>query len=158
VSPELACPRYFGAAITQNTTSPIRIDWADQCCFRVTVAAPGEIVWDIRLAPTLATRMMNVAVSAMPGSWWKERSVLCIMETAARWMLGAGEMRLAGHTPNGHAFAAMPRRIWSVAESRATIRGVDAGEPAPLPKQAMLADLCIPQRGIFAIVTAVLEG
>ncbi len=33
VSPELACPRYFGAAITQNTTSPIRIDWADQLLF-----------------------------------------------------------------------------------------------------------------------------
>ncbi len=25
-------------------------------------------------------------------------------------------------------------------------------------KQAMLADLCIPQRGIFGVVTAVLEG
>ena len=73
-------------------------------------------------------------------------------------MLGAGAIKLAGNTPNGQAFTGMPRRIWSIAESRATIRGVDAGEPAPLPKQAMLADLCIPQRGIFAIVAAVLEG
>ena len=158
VPPELSCPRYFGAAITQNTMEPIRIDWTDQRCFCVTVGAPGAIVWDIRLAPTPATRMMNSAVNAIPASWWKKRSVIRTMETAARWMLGAGEMKLAGHTPNGHVFTAMPRRIWSIAESRATIRGVDAGKPAPLPKQEMLADLCIPQRGIFAIVTAVLEG
>jgi hypothetical protein len=158
VPPEQSCPRYFGAAIAENTTEPIRIDWTDQRRFSVTVDAPGEIVWDIRLAPTPATRMMNSAVNAMPVSWWRNRSVLCTMETAARWMLGAGEMKLTGHTPNGHAFTAMPRWIWSIAESRATIRGVDAGEPGPLPKQAMLGDLCIPQRGIFAIVTAVLEG
>ncbi len=158
VAPELGCPRYFGAAITQNTMERIRIDWTDHCCFCVTVDAPGEIVWEIRLAPTRATRMMNIALRAIPASWWQKRSVLCMMETAARWMLGAGEMKLAGHTPNGQAFTAMPRRIWRIAESRATIRGIDAGEPAPLPKQAKLADLCIPQRGIFAIVTAVVEG
>lgn len=158
VSPELSCPRYFGAAITQNTTEPIRIDWTDQRRFRVTVDSPGEIVWEIRLVSTPATMMMNGAARAMPASWWGKRSVLCAMETLARWMLGAGEMKLTGQTPNGHAFTAMPRRIWLIAESRATIGGIDAGEPAPLPKQAMLGDLCIPQRGIFAIVTAVLEG
>jgi hypothetical protein len=157
VAAEQSCPRYFGAAITRNTMEPIRIDWTDPRRFCVTVDPPGEIVWDIRLATTAATWTMNSAVSAIPGSWWKKRYVLRIMETAARWMLGAGEMKLAGHTPNGHAFTAMPRQIWSIAESRATIRGVDAGKPAPLPQQAMLADLCIPQRGIFAIVTAVLE-
>ena len=139
VPPEQSCPRYFGAAIAENTMEPIRIDWTDQRHFCVTVDAPGEIVWDIRLAPTPVTRMMNAAASAMPASWWRKRSVICAMETAARWMLGAGEMKLTGHTPNGHVFTAMPRRIWSIAESRATIRGVDAGEPAPLPKQAMLA-------------------
>ena len=158
VPPEQSCPRYFGAAITENTTEPIRIEWTDQRRFRVTVDAPGEIVWDIRLAPTLATRMMNTAASAMPSSWWGNRSVLSIMETAARWILGTGEMKLTGCTPNGQVFTATPRLIWSIAESRATIRGVDAGAPAPLPKQAMLGDFCIPQRGIFAIVTSVMEN
>lgn len=157
VPPEQSCPRYFGAGISENTIEPIRIEWTDQRCFCVTVDAPGEIVWEIRLAPTPTTRMMNRAASAMPASWWGKRSVRFTMETAARWMLGAGEMNLTGHTPNGHAFTAMPRLIWSIAESRAAIRGVDAGEPAPLPKQAMLGDLCIPQRGLFAMVTAVLE-
>jgi hypothetical protein len=158
VPPEQSCPRYFGAAITGNTTEPIRIDWTDQRRLCITVDAPGEIVWDIRLAPTLATRMMDTAASAMPSSWWGKRSVLSTMETAARWILGTGEMKLTGYTPNGQVFTGIPRLIWSIAESRATIRGVDAGAPGPLPKQAMLGDFCIPQRGIFAIFTSVLEG
>jgi hypothetical protein len=80
------------------------------------------------------------------------------METAARCVLRTGEMKLTGCTPNGQVFTAAPRLIWSIAESRATIRGVDAGAPARLPKQAMLGDFCIPQRGIFAIVASVMEG
>ena len=84
--------------------------------------------------------------------------MLSIVETAARWILGSGEIKLTGCTPNGQLFTAAPRLIWSIAESRATIRGVDAGTPAPLPKQAMLGDFCIPQRGIFAIVTSVMES
>jgi hypothetical protein len=158
VRPEQSCPRYFGAAIAENTMEPIRIEWTDGRRFCVTVNAPGEIVWEVRLSPTLSTRMMSAAASAMPASWWGKRVVLSMMEMAARWVLGTGEMRLTGRTPNGQAFTAMPRWIWRIAESRATIRGVDAGSPAPLAKQAMLGDFCIPQRGIFAVVTAVLEG
>jgi len=158
VPPQQSCPRYFGAAIAENTTQPIRIEWTDERRFSVTVEAPGQIVWNIRLASTPATRAINLAASAMPDSWWRKPSVLGAMETAAQWMLGIGEIRLTGRTPNGHAFTAMPRRIWSIAESRAAIRGMDAGEPGPLAKQARLGDLCIPQRGIFAIIAAVLEG
>jgi len=158
VPPEQSCPRYFGAAITENTTEPIRIGWTDQRRFCVTVDAPGEIVWDIRLAPTLATRIMNAAASAMPSSWWGKRSAFSTMETAARWILRTGKMNLTGYTPNGQFFTGIPRSIWPIAESRATIRGVDAGAPAPLPKQAMLGDFYVPQRGIFAIFTSVLEG
>jgi hypothetical protein len=158
VPPEQSCPRYFGAAISGNTTEPIRIDWADSRRFCVTVDAPGEIVWDVRLTPTPATRMMNAAASAMPSSWWGKRSVLSAMETAARWILRTGQMKLTGYTPNGQLFTGIPRLIWSIAESRATIRGVDAGAPAPTTKQAMLGDFYVPQRGIFAIFTSVLEG
>jgi hypothetical protein len=158
VAADQSCPRYFGAAISENTTEPIRIDWTGPREFRVTLDAPGEIVWDVRLAPALATRMMNAAASAMPLSWWERRSVLSTMEIAARSILGTGEMSLTGYTPNGQAFTAIPRLVWSIVESRATIRGVDVGVPAPLAKQAMLGDFRIPQRGIFAIFTSVMEG
>ena len=158
VPADQSCPRYFGAAISGITTEPIRIDWTGPREFRVRVDAPGEIVWDVRLTPVLATRMMNAAASAMPSSWWENRSVLSTMEIAARSILGTGEMSLTGYTPNGQVFTAIPRLIWPIAESRATIREVDVGAPAPLPKQAMLGDFRIPQRGIFAIFTSVLEG
>jgi len=157
VPPEDSCPRYFGAAIAANTTGPIQIDWTDSRRFCVTVEAPGEIVWEVRLASTPASRMMNAAASAMPSSWWRKRSVLSTMQTAARWMLGTGQMNLTGYAPNGQAFTSNPRSIWLIAESRATIRGVDAGAPAPLPKQATLGDFCIPQRGIFAIFASIME-
>ena len=156
VPPEESCARFFGAALSSNATVPIQIDWTSQRQFRVTVGATEEIVWDVRLAATLATRMMNAVAAVMPASWWTNRSVLSAMETAARSILGAGEMNLTGRTPNGHEFTGIPRLIWSIAESRATIRGIDVGLPAPLPKQAMLGDLYIPQRGIFAIFNAVM--
>ena len=158
VPPDQSCPRYFGAAISESTTGPIRIDWTDNRRFCVTVDAPGEIVWGIRLAPTPATSIMNAAASAIPSAWWEKRFVLSTMEIAARSILGTGKMNLTGYTPNGQTFTAMPRLVWSIEESHATIRGVDVGEPAPLPKQAMLGDFRIPRRGIFAIFTSVLEG
>ena len=46
---------------------------------------------------------------------------------------------------------ANPRRIWRVVEASATIRGEDAGPPAPLPEQARIGDFWVPQRGIFAM-------
>jgi len=152
------CARYFGAAITGSLTGPVRIEWNGPNQFRVTVAAPGEIVWEVRLAPTIVTNTMNAIGRALPSRWWKKSSTLGIMEAVARWVLRTGEMRLTGHTPNGHRFTASPRLIWQIAESRATIRGVDAGPPGRLATQAVLADFRIPQRGLFAITTAVLEA
>jgi hypothetical protein len=157
VAPEQSCPRYFGAAISENTTEPIRIEWTGPREFRVTVEAPGEIDWYVRLEPTPVTRLMNAAANAIPSGWWRKRLLISIIETAARWMLGTGKLNLTGSTPNGNAFTATPRLVWSIAESRALIRGVDAGPPAPLAAQAALGDFRLPQRGVFAIVSAVLQ-
>jgi len=116
VPPDQSCPRHFGAAITENTTEPIRIDWGDGRRSQVTVGAPGEIVWDVRLAATPATRIMNAAASIMPSGWWEKDLVLSAMEMAAPSILGTGEMNLTGRTPNGHAFMRIPRLIWRIAE------------------------------------------
>jgi hypothetical protein len=158
VPPENACARYFGAAIAENSTEPIRIEWKGPRTFRVTVDAPGEIIWDVRLKPTPATRVMNAAARAVPSDSWRKPLLIRSMETAAQWLLGTGEIKLTGRTPNGHRYTATPRLIWSVAESRAVIRGMDAGAPGPLPQQATLGDFRIPQHGIFAITSAILEG
>jgi hypothetical protein len=44
VPPEQSCPRYFGAAIAENTTEPIRIDWIDSRRFCVTVDSQKESI------------------------------------------------------------------------------------------------------------------
>jgi hypothetical protein len=81
------------------------------------------------------------------------------METVARWMLGTGKIHLTGHTPNGHVFYhGSAVGLVEIAQCRAVIRGVDADEPAPLPTQAALGDFRVPQRGLFAITGAVLQG
>jgi hypothetical protein len=158
VPPGQSCPRYFGAAIDENTTGPIRIEWTGPREFRVTVEPPGDIVWDVRLSATFATRAMNAVARMLPSSWWEKKIVLQIMGACARWVLGTGKMQLTGLTPNGQRFTASPRTIWRIDQSRAVIRGVDAGSPAPLAAQASLGDFRIPQRGIFALADAVLEG
>jgi hypothetical protein len=65
--------------------------------------------------------------------------------------LGSGRMGLTGVTSNGQRFKANPYRIWRVAEAQATIRGEDAGAPAPLDEQERLGDFWLPQKGIFAM-------
>jgi hypothetical protein len=64
-------------------------------------------------------------------------------------LLRSGRMRLAGRVPNGQTFRIRPLRVWSVADSSATVFGRDAGRPRRLPRQEHLADMWLPQRGLF---------
>jgi len=48
--------------------------------------------------------------------------------------------------------------LWLIEESRAVIGGVDLGRPGPLREQARLGEFLIPQRGIFAVASAVVES
>jgi hypothetical protein len=66
-------------------------------------------------------------------------------------MLRAGKVRLAGRAPNGQRFIANPLSIWLVANSEATLDGVDLGAIGPSPTPGRMADFWIPQRGVFAI-------
>ena len=82
---------------------------------------------------------------------WRSPTMLEVMGAVASTTLGVGKVSLTGLTANGLPFDANPRRIWRVVEASATIRGEDAGPPAPLPEQARLGDFWVPQRGIFAM-------
>jgi hypothetical protein len=81
-----------------------------------------------------------------------------MMGATARFGLGTGDLRLARHMPNGQTFIANPRTIWMIKESRAAIDGQSLGQPGPLPEQGRLGEFLIPQRGVFAIVSAYLES
>ena len=80
------------------------------------------------------------------------------MQPVASRMLGVGRVGLHGRAPNGQWFVVNPRRLWVVADSRATVNGEDVGAPGPLAEQASLGDFWIPQRGIVAVGEAIFEA
>ena len=154
VAPEQSCSRYFGREVETNVVAPIDVEWLSPAQLLVVVKA--AVTWEVTLAETFASRVINTAARLLPESWWRKRLILSLMGTAARLILRTGRMNLAGRTPNGHDFVANPRQVWLVKSSRAIIHGVDAGPLGPLARQARLRDLLIPQRGVFAVVRAFL--
>jgi hypothetical protein len=156
VPPLDGCARYFGNDLDGAVNTPVNLEWTDADAFRVTMPA-FDFTWTATMSSSAATRVMNVASSAMPEALWRNRPTLTAMSRVAGLLLGAGRVGLRGRAPNGQWFIANPRRIWTVASSRATFGEQDLGLPAPLEEQASLGDFLIPQRGIFAIGNSLFE-
>ena len=147
VAPRQSCPRFIGAAVSSVVETPIEVDWTGPFDLSVRVPA-GELDWNMRIADTPVTRMMNVMMAMMPEALFRSNFVLSIMSLMSTAMLNAGRFRLCGHVPNRQWFQAGPRRVWVIAEAKATIAGRDLGPPAPLAAQAMLGEVPLPQRGV----------
>ena len=157
VSPRQGCPRYFGDIAADSIETEIRIRWTAP--FRLTVVAPAvPLEWDIGVAATLATRLMNATGRLLPDAAWRNPGVLAAMAKMAGPLLGVGRIGLQGHVPNGQGFVANPRVVWSVTDSRAVLAGADLGPPGPVQPQAHLGDFWIPQRGMLAIGAAYFEA
>lgn len=156
-APGISCPRYFGSALSSTSVHPISIDWRGERSFTVTVGDGVDLVWDVRLGAGPLTRLMSGLSGAVPQGLWRGRGVLRAMGAVAGPSLRAGRIGLVGEVPNGQSFRAVPRRLWFVADSRATLRGADLGPVGALAEQARLRDFWIPQRGIFMIGSAVFE-
>ena len=58
---------------------------------------------------------------------------------------------MAGRVPNGQWFQLAPAGSGRCAQTAATVGGPALGEPGPLPQQAHLADIWLPQRGLVAV-------
>lgn len=147
--PSFACSRWFGNGTSGSTLSAIELTWESPT--RLRIVAPGLVDWRVCLEPSPMTRVMNAISSAMPMSAWNSPQVLRLMGKMASKSLGSGRLGLTGVTSNGQRFKANPYRIWRVSEAAATIRGEDAGTPAPLEEQERLGDFWLPQSGIFAM-------
>jgi len=155
VNPDLGCSRYFGGEITHNVVAPIGIEWTGPNQFRVNIGT--ALRWEVKLAESWSTRLLNAAARLVPGAWWHRTSLLKTMGAAARFALGTGIMNLIGTTPNGHEFIANPQRLWLIDSSQASLNGVDLGPAGALARQARLNDFFIPQRGLFAVVRAFMQ-
>ena len=157
VPPNLACPRYFGSAISAAVVTKIEIDWHGPRNLTVGVKRDPGLDWRLALAETPATRAMNAIAGVLPDALWRKEAVLKPMSAMAGVMLGAGRLGLTGLTPNRQRFIANPMRIWAVRSSAATIADRALGGVSPLPEQTRLGDFWIPQCGIFAIGRAYFE-
>jgi hypothetical protein len=157
VAPEQSCSRYFGGEVEENVHAPVRIDWSGPDEFRVLVEGSRPLVWEVKATTTIASRLVNSVARLVPDSWWQKRFMLRVVALAARFLLGAGKMNLAGRTPNGQEFIANPQQVWLVKSSRAVANGADIGPLGPLPMQARLNEFLVGRRGIFTIARAFME-
>lgn len=154
VAPDVSCARYFGAQVERNIVTPIDITWTDSMRLRVVV---GTIEWQIDLARTTATQLLNAVAKAIPEGAWQRPALLSVMGLVGRIALGTGRVRLTGCTPNGHRFIGTPRRLWAVASSQAVVDGVNVGPMGRLDPQVTLADFALPHRGLFVVARARFE-
>jgi hypothetical protein len=147
---EVACTRYFGAAVERTRLGEIQLEW--ETSHRLRIRTADDVVdWMVEIGSTPITRMMSAVGSVMPLSAWRWSPVLRAMGRVAGWALGVGTVRLTGLTSNGQHFDANPLRIWYVTNSRAVVEGQQLGPIGALREQAHMADFYFPQRGIFAV-------
>ena len=150
LTPQLACSRYIGAQLQSTHETRIVVTWPER--FRFHIAIPEvQLEWDIAVAPTPATRLMNAVARILPTAAWRNTSFLSALSRVVGPILGAGRVRLTGTMPNGQYFIANPRLIWMIERSHATLAGDDFDIPAPLGQQSRLGGFWIPQRGVLAV-------
>ncbi len=156
VEPLQSCNRYFGSDVDKTIVGAIDVDWTGPRTFVIRVK-DADVEWESALASTLATRILNLMGRLLPDRLWKQPLVLSAMGAMAGPALRAGRLGMRGVAPNGQRFVANPRLVWTIASSRATIRGESLGSPGPLASQARLGDFWIPQRGLFVVGRAFFE-
>lgn len=149
------CTRYFGAAVAEVASATIEIDWVGPEQFSVTVTdAAHRLDWHVALSSSPISRAISAVSQRLPRAVWRSGWFLAAMGAAAGPLLGAGNVRLAGRAPNGQRFVARPLMVWLIADSKATLDGVDLGNLGPSPSPGRMGDFRIPQRGVFAIGNA----
>jgi hypothetical protein len=145
--PEVSCARYVGSALTATVTSQIELNWTGPSSMNVEV--PGVLTWQFEISSSFATRAMSAIGAMLPAAACHATWFLRPMGAIAGPFLSVGQVKLRGLTPNNQGFGAIPRRVWRIEHSTAEVNGADLGTPGPLPTQAHLADLMMPQRGVF---------
>ncbi|MFZ0390565.1 MAG: hypothetical protein WAN36_08895, partial [Calditrichia bacterium] len=155
--PEISCPRYFSKALKSVQTAEIEVNWTSPRDLHLTIEGGKTLDWEISLASTAVSRLMNLMGSIMPDALWHNHAVLKAMGAFAGNALRAGHLGLTGKVPNGQNYIANPLLIWIIKNGSARYKGKELGAPGPVPEQTKLGDFWIPQRGILAIGRAFFE-
>ncbi len=150
VPPEAACTRFFGSAVARAVVCPVVVEWTGEDRLHIEVPQEG-LSCDIVVAPTIASRAMNLVAACFPEWAWRSPRMLRLTAMMAGPMLRAGKLSMAGVAPNGQSFIANPRKIWVVKSALLRVGDREASEPGAVTPQAQLGDFLIPQRGLLAI-------
>lgn len=154
--PDQSCPRYLSAAATEiPSPRPIDVRWLADDTLHVGMG--DDLDWTMTLGDETATRALRAVASIMPDRLWASNAMLTGMGALAGPMLHSGRVRLRGNAPNRQWFQAVPNLVWPIVSSTARWRGADLGEIGRRHPQAHLADLWLPQRGLFYVGSAVFE-
>ena len=110
ITSKLGCPRYIGADIQSAREARVITSWPEP--FRLHVSIPEfQLEWDVEVAETPATRMMNGVARIIPRAAWRNRAFLSAMGLVAGPVLKVGRIGLTGMMPNGQSFIANPRMM-----------------------------------------------
>ncbi len=151
-----SCARYFGSALDSAEERAIDLQWTGAASFEVRV--PSErFEWRLQLGTSPEVRAVNKLAALVPDALWRSETALGVMSRVAGFLLQAGRLQLTGQTPNGQHFLANPMQMWTVDSYTARLGDEDFGPPGPLPEQAHLGDLWIPQRALFTVARSFLE-
>lgn len=148
-----SCSRYISAAVTDAISGPIVLRWLAP--FRLRVEVPVvSLNWDLQFRANWMTAAFGVVRGLLPDRAAASDAALALLERGARLGLGTGPIRLRGLMPNGQQFRIVPRRIWAVHASIASLGQADLGTPCEPAALARLGDFVVPACGLLAFATA----
>jgi hypothetical protein len=152
---ETACPRYYGSASESTGFANIDLTWTGPASLRVLVDSPS-LEWTLTASEPRYLRLLTAIGARLPLWTWRHEALLRPRERLAHW-LGAGDLRLSGVMPSGHAGTLMPQRMYFIEESEATLDGIDLGRPTRSDTNPSIGGVPLPARGILAIGQAAWE-
>ena len=152
---DTACPRYYGPACSHTGHAHIDVKWTGKTSVHITMDSPA-LDWTVNAHSTRLLDAVNVMSAAMPLATWRPQPLVTMRELMAQ-ALGMGKVKMAGRMPSGHNGKLMPRRMYFVDDSRATLDGVDLGTPVHAKENPVIGGVPLPARGVLAIGQATWE-
>lgn len=147
--PDIACPRYYGAAVRHVIPAKIILQWSGPAELTIRVDRI-QLEWTILADEPPVLRILNMISKRMPLWTWKHAMLLKPREWIAR-RLGMGRLKLAGKMPSGHFGIRMPQRIYFINRAQVRLGGIDLGMPVRVNPNPQIGKVTLPARGILAI-------
>ncbi|MFL6205114.1 MAG: hypothetical protein ACJ739_07155 [Acidimicrobiales bacterium] len=147
---DTACPRYYGPACTRVEHASVDLTWTGPMSLRVT-ADEAHLNWTLNATETGLLRAINAMSARLPDWTWRRPSLLRARELLARRVLGMGDIRMSGTMPSGHTGTLMPKRMYFIDDSTATLDDKDLGHAARMRATPDIGSFPLPARGVLAI-------